>query len=289
MANDLARMDVDKLTTDALKAAEKQPNPFAKEIEAVGADKVAAKQAEVAGLEAIQKQFSDIFKGRKERLDTKQGEIDKMGNQSLGLSLLQAGAAMMSTPGGIGMALGKGVDVGTKQYAAGLDKINAAKEKLADARDRLEEIEAQRGELSAREMFKAKSEVKNTQISAKEDLIKANMQMYNVNRETALKMVDSKIKVASTVYEQQQANARSAAQIKASLNTPDRALWDQLMRSNGNDAVKALEAFKQAKGDKFDVRSSYADYLKAFAGKDGVTPPMSLGSYAGQFGATLPR
>jgi hypothetical protein len=113
--------------------------------------------------------------------------------------------------------------------------------------------------------------------------------MYNVNRETALKMVDSKIKVASTVYEQQQANARSAAQIKASLNTPDRALWDQLMRSNGNDAVKALEAYKQAKGDKFDVRSSYADYLKAFAGKDGVTPPMSLGSYAGQFGATLPR
>ena len=257
MANDLARMDVDKLTTDALKAAEKQPNPFAKEIEAVGADKVAAKQAEVAGLEAIQKQFSDIFKGRKERLDTKQGEIDKMGNQSLGLSLLQAGAAMMSTPGGIGMALGKGVDVGTKQYAAGLDKINAAKEKLADARDRLEEIEAQRGELSAREMFKAKSEVKNTQISAKEDLIKANMQMYNVNRETALKMVDAKIRVASTVYEQQQANARSAAQIAASKNSQL-----ELLRAVQADP-KLADAYRALHGKGVDVMGEYNDYLKA--------------------------
>jgi len=257
MANDLARMDVDKLTTDALKAAEKQPNPFAKEIEAVGADKVAAKQAEVTGLEAIQKQFSDIFKGRKERLDTKQGEIDKMGNQSLGLSLLQAGAAMMSTPGGLGMALGKGVDVGTKQYAAGLDKINAAKEKLADARDRLEEIEAQRGELSAREMFKAKNEVKNTQISAKEDLIKANMQMYNVNRETALKMVDSKIKVASTVYEQQQANARSAAQIAASKNSQL-----ELLRAVQADP-KLADAYRALHGKGVDVMGEYNDYLKA--------------------------
>ena len=257
MANDLARMDVDKLTTDALKAAEKQPNPFAKEIEAVGADKVAAKQAEVTGLEAIQKQFSDIFKGRKERLDTKQGEIDKMGNQSLGLSLLQAGAAMMSTPGGLGMALGKGVDVGTKQYAAGLDKINAAKEKLADARDRLEEIEAQRGELSAREMFKAKNEVKNTQISAKEDLIKANMQMYNVNRETALKMVDSKIKVASTVYEQQQANARSAAQIAASKNSQL-----ELLQAVQKDP-KLADAYRALHGKGVDVMGEYNDYLKA--------------------------
>lgn len=289
MSGGLASLDLDKMTADALKAAEKQPNPFAKDIEAVGSDKVKAKEAEVTGLEAIQKQFNDIYKGRKERLDAKEGEIAKMGNQTLGLSLLQAGAAMMSTPGGIGMALGKGVDVGSKQYIAGLDKINAAKEKLSDARDRLEEIEAQRGELSAREMFKARNEVKNTQISAKEDLIKANMQMYNVNRETALKMVDNKVRIASTVYEQEQQNARSAAQIKASLNTPDRVLWDQLMAKNGNDAVKALEAFKLAKGDKFDVRSSYADYLKAFAGKEGLTPPMSMGAYAGQFGATLPR
>ena len=83
--------------------------------------------------------------------------------------------------------------------------------------------------------------------------------------------------------------ARSAAQIAASLNTPDRLVFDKLLKDSNNDPVKALEAFKLAKGDKFDVRSSYADYLKAFAGKEGLTPPMSMGAYAGQFGATLPR
>lgn len=248
MSGGLASLDLDKMTADALKAAEKQPNPFAKELEAVGSDRVKAKEAEVTGLEAIQKQFSDIYKGRKERLDAKEGEIAKMGNQTLGLSLLQAGAAMMSTPGGIGMALGKGVDVGSKQYIAGLDKINSAKEKLSDARDRLEEIEAQRGELSAREMFKARNEVKNTQISAKEDLIKANMQMYNVNRETALKMVDNKVRIASTVYEQQQANARTAAQIAASNRTPaEIQMVERVMKEKNIPFTEALALLSSSK------------------------------------------
>jgi hypothetical protein len=79
----------------------------------------------------------------------------------------------------------------------------------------------------------------------------------------------------------------AAAQIKASLNTPDRALWDQLMAKNGNDAVKALDAFKLAKGDKFDVRPLYAEHIKDVA-KSGM-PLESLATYAARFGATLPR
>jgi hypothetical protein len=34
---------------------------------------------------------------------------------------------------------------------------------------------------------------------------------------------------------------------------------------------------------KFNPMSSYADYLKGFAGKDTVTPPMSYADYAAQF------
>jgi hypothetical protein len=211
----LGGLDVTKMTDDALKAAGEKPNPFAKDFTDIGAEKVKAKEAEVAGLEAIQKQFSDVFKGRKERLDKREGDIETMKDQGLGLALLQAGATMMTTRGNLGTAVGAGVDVGTKQYASGLDKIRSAQEKLSDARDRLEELETNRNEMSARELNKARNEVKTAGISAREDLLKANMQMYNVNRETALKMVDNQVKVGIMQTEQAGALARTQMQVGA--------------------------------------------------------------------------
>jgi hypothetical protein len=208
-----AGLDVGAMTKKAMEEAGKQEHPQAKELGEIGAARVKAKEAEVTGLEAIQQKFDNIFKGRKERMDTKEGEIAKMGDQNLGLALLNAGAAMMGKRGTVGEAIGAGIDTGSKQYVAGLDKINSAKDKLTDARDRLEEIDAQRGELSARELFKARNDVKNTQIGAKEDMVKANMQMYNLNREQALKQVDNQIKINLSQIEQQGAAGRTAAQI----------------------------------------------------------------------------
>lgn len=262
----LASLDIEKMTNEALEAAEKRPNPFAAEISAVGREKVAAKEAEVAGITAIQKQFDDIFKGRKERLETKEKQIAKMGDQNLGLALLQAGAAMMTTPGKIGTALGKGIDTGSKQYAAGLDKINAAKDKLSDARDRLEEIEAQRGEMSARELLKARNDVRNTEISAKEDLIKANMQMYGVNREQALKMVENRIKVATTIYEQQQANVRTDKQVAAANRTPaEIQVVERIMKEQNVPFTEALAIYSGSKRQPMSeerLRSEWLDPAK---------------------------
>ena len=205
-----AGLDVAGMTRKALDEAGKAPNPFAKDVEATGKERVAAAEEYAKGIEAINKQFADIYKGREERLNKREGDISTMKDQHLGLALLQAGAAMMTTPGGIGQAIGKGVDVGSKQYANGIERVRAAQEKLYDARDRLEELNAQRGELSAREQLKAKNEIKNAGIGARQDLIKANMDMYKVNYETALKMVDNQIRLGIVQLEQQGANARAA-------------------------------------------------------------------------------
>jgi len=205
-------LDVGEMTKKALESAATQPNQFAKDIEALGKERVKAKEEEAAGVEAIQKRFDDIFKGRRERLGIREEEVANMKDQGIGLALLQAGAAMMSTPGGIGMALGKGVKVGTEQYALGLDRIRSAQEKLADARDRLDEAEAQRGEMSARELLRVRGEVKNAGISAREDMIKSNMQMYGVNRDIAMKMVDNQIKVGVAQFDAQ--NRREIAEME---------------------------------------------------------------------------
>lgn len=114
--------------------------------------------ARLADFEAEEAKRGDVFKGREERLAQRESELGKLKEQGLGLALLQAGAAMMSTPGSVGMALGKGIDVGAKQYAAGIDKINLAKDRLLEARDRLEELRVNRDDLTAKERRQLKGE-----------------------------------------------------------------------------------------------------------------------------------
>ena len=264
----LPSLDVGKMTKDALEAAAKAPNPFAKDIEALGKERVKAKEEEAAGVEAIQKRFDDIFKGRKERLDTREAELGKMKDQGIGLALLQAGAAMMSTPGGLGVALGKGVKVGTEQYASGLERLRSAQEKLSDARDRLEETEAQRGEMSARELLKARTEVKNAGISAREEMIKSNMQMYGVNRDTAMKMVDNQIQVGIAQFREAEATKRTGMEIEGRERAArtaagaQQSLYEALGRAApGSPLLRGYEMAKQ----EGQLPRLYGEYTKRLA------------------------
>jgi hypothetical protein len=268
----------------------------------VGLSSLLEKEAtdEAAAVKKRIKDEGDVFAGKEARLAEREKGLTGMKDENLGLALLQAGAAMMSTPGSLGTAVGIGVQVGSKSYIAGMDKINAAKEKFAEARERMEDLRLNRKDMNDREIRDADRAIRNSRIQGQQLMLDGATNDLKISTDnqraiftTAADAIQTDKKLASAesiaATGERGANARSAAQIAATLNTPDRILFDQLLARNNNDAVKALEAFKLAKGDKFDVRTSYADYLKAFAGKEGVTPPMSMGAYAGQFGATLPR
>ena len=110
----------------------------------------------------------DVYKGREERLTKQEKGLEGMNDKYMGLALLQAGAAMMTTPGGISMALGKGIDVGSKQYAVGMEKINAAKEKFAEARDRLDDLRINRDDMNAKDIRAAEKEVREAQLKGQE-------------------------------------------------------------------------------------------------------------------------
>jgi hypothetical protein len=203
------QFDVAAMMKTALGEAEKKTDPFEARQKAINTAKETQAKEYVTGLEAIQKQFADIYKGKRDRLDTREGEIGKMKDQGLGLALLQAGASIMSTRGSIGQAIGAGIDTGSKQYISSLDKINSAKDKLSDARDRLDELEAQRGELSARELHKARNEVKNITTAGMEDLVKAAMAERKMNRTEAIAFVTAQLNANLEVYKQDQQTKRS--------------------------------------------------------------------------------
>jgi hypothetical protein len=242
----------------------------------------------------------DVYKDRSDRLVERGKALAGQKDQNTGLALLNAGLAIMSTPGGLMTAIGKGAQVGTAQYAAGIKDLRAAQERLDEANDRISELRMNRKDLNSREIRALEKDRDAAILDGQKMVFGFAKDIYGMDRKQAEaaftsymsgqeKKADIQSRERTAAINEGGANARSAAQIAATLNTPDRILFDQLLKKNDNDAVKALEAFKVAKGDKFDVRSSYADYLKAFAGKEGMTPPMSMGAYAGQFGATLPR
>ena len=267
----------------------KAVDPAEAERRALGEEGVSLAEAAQKRFEAEEAARGDVYKGREARLSKQESEINSRKATNEGLAFLNAGLAIMSTPGGLAMALGKGARVGTEQYAAGLEKIQAAQDKLGEAQDRLDDLRINRADMTAQQRRALQSQADNAKMDAKKMGIEGIMTAAGVKEKQAATIFDATTKYGITQLEQSGASARSAAQIAAQLNTPDRLVFDKLLKDNNNDPVKALEAFKLAKGDKFDVRSSYADYLKAFAGKEGLTPPMSMGAYAGQFGATLPR
>ena len=257
-------------------------------------------QEDKAEGEKRRKERGDVFAGKEARLAEREKGVAGLGDKYMGLALLQAGAAMMSTPGNIGMALGKGIQVGSERYIAGIDKINAAKDKFAEARDRLDELRLNRDDMNEKEVRDENRAIRNAELQGQQllmdgatkdlDMSTANMrEFFKAGVETL--NTEKRIKSAETIAAigESGANARSAAQIAATLSAPDKVLFAQALKKNDNDAFKAWAAVQQAQGDKFNLRTSYADYLKAFAGKDGLTPPMSIEAYAGKMGALLPR
>jgi len=252
-----ATTDVTGMFEKALEKADAKANPYETQLKAINAEKVKAGEENVSGLEAIQKQFADIYKGRKERLDTRENEIGKMKDQSLGLALLNAGARMMQTRGSIGEAIGAGIDTGSKQYVAGLDKINSAKDKLNEARDRLEEIEAQRGELSARELHKARNEVKSLTTAGMENLVQAAMAERKINRAEAVDFVKAQLTV--TTADKDRASRETIARedrrsLEARANAPTPDMREAMMLGTGNTPeekyLSGLRVKKELLGDK---------------------------------------
>lgn len=144
--------------------------------------------ANLADVDAEIAARGDVYKGREERLSKQEKELAGMGDRYLGLSLLQAGAAMMSTPGGLAAALGKGVTVGADRYAAGLEKINAAQAKFAEARDRLDDLRINRDDMNAKDRRAALRESRAADLKGLELFLSGAEKDWGVERDVLGKL-----------------------------------------------------------------------------------------------------
>jgi hypothetical protein len=210
-------------------------------------DRLAARQKEI-------KEEGDIYKDRSDRLVARGKRLETQEGQNMGLALLNAGLAIMSTPGSLATAIGKGAQVGTAQYAAGLDKLRSAQERLDDAKERIDELRLNRKDLNAREIRGLEKDRDTALADSEKAVFGFAKDVYNLNRADATKMFDKYMSAQEKVYEQDQATKRTLATINASNDGRTKQLWAGLMQKHGNDPVAAAKEYNAIEaGDKTTV------------------------------------
>jgi hypothetical protein len=212
--------DLSKLFEDIQKKQDYK-DPAAEQLKALEKKELTAAEEAKAALLRDQAKFDDAYKGREKRLTDRESELGKQRDTNVGLAFLNAGLAIMSTPGGLATALGKGAQVGTAQFAAGLDKIRSAQERLDEARDKMEDLKLNRAEMSAKEIRAAEKDIRNVGIDAEKRAIDGIRTAADVNRKTATDLFKATVdvgigreRIASTekiaTLDRNAANARAA-------------------------------------------------------------------------------
>jgi len=221
----------------------------------------ASAAAERQAIERDAERFKDVYKGREGRLAEREADIGKQKETNTGLAILNAGLAIMSTPGGLATAIGKGAQVGTAQFAAGLDKIRTAQERLSDARDRLDDLKLNRDETTAKELRAAERDYRNVSINAQKRTIDGIRMAADVNEKRASDIFGKTVDLMKTQYEQGGANSRADATLQATLNSPERQVFAALLKKHGGDAAAAYTEMASAKREPMSVEKLRADWL----------------------------
>lgn len=249
--------DPAKLYQDIL-AKQEYKDPAADALLELEARERANAAADKSAIERDAEKFKEAFKGREGRLAEREADIGKQKGQNTGLALLNAGLAIMSTPGGLATAIGKGAQVGTAQFAAGLDKIRSAQDRLADARDRLDDMKLNREENTAKEIRAAERNYRDVATNAQKRTIDGIRTAAGVTETRAKNIYDKTIDVQKTIYEQGEATKRTGMQVAASGRNNQLEL---LQAVQADPKLAAVYRSMYGKGE--DVMGQYNDFLKA--------------------------
>jgi hypothetical protein len=156
---------------------------------------------------------------------------------------MEAGFAMMSGTSQYAFEnIGKGALVGTKAYKEGLDKIEKAKEKLSETRDKIEDYRINRDDLTAKERRAFKTDIRNTELEGDKNLIAGLALAFNrkdaevaaamkAHQESYNNAVTNRTKVAVANLEQTGAGQRTVYTTDA-----------QVRMSNADRSSRASEA-----------------------------------------------
>lgn len=210
--------------------------------------------------------------------------------KNVNLALVQAGFAMMAGDAPTVLQnIGMGALVGTKAYKDGMEKIDNKREKLRDAIFDIEKVRrgekiADDKELAAindklltaqKDLFKTQTDVAGKLLGWSRDDFRAAQQMASSEKQT---------QATAELRAQEIAARREATQVQRDIGMREDATTARLRELGGGDLAAGVKKYSELTGKPFNLESGYSDYLKAFAGKTTLEPPMTFDQYKAQFG-----
>jgi hypothetical protein len=135
-------------------------SPLAGQQEAVNKANVTARQNAAKDLEQQFEKQGLAFKDTLEKLTSKEARVKTMEDNQLGMSMFEAGLAMLAGDSPYAMVnIGKGAQVGTKKYMEIQDKVEGARDKIDEAKMKIEEFRRNEANMNARELRAARKDV----------------------------------------------------------------------------------------------------------------------------------
>lgn len=245
-------------------------DPAAAQREELGQELLSGAQRRAKTLKEDIAGEGDVFAGRAERIGQREAKLKDYESTNQNLALLNAGLAVMSTPGGLATAIGKGARVGTEQYAAGLDKIRAAQERLEEARDNLDTLRLNRADMNKKDIRAAEADIDRAKVDAKKLGIEGIMAASDLRQKQAsdlFKGVLDQEKTRYTVAGELQGRQIAANATMAAANAP--GSQERLFaRLGGGDVAKGLRAYSDIMGPE---GKGQAAILQKFATLEGQT------------------
>jgi hypothetical protein len=236
-----------------------ETNPFAIQQREIADTEETLARDRAAGIVSRQEMFKDAFKGRETRLEDRAKALEKSKDTNTGLAFLEAGLAIMSTPGALATAIGKGAREGTARYASGIEKLRAAQDKLDDAKDRMEELKLNRAEMSAKERMEAELDIQRTVLSGKKDALASSQKLFGDRSALSQAIVKTSIDVEqkdldrTATREEKEKDRRTQVQTagigqRIALETQDKFVKDWMAKpeNKGKTFSDAYAAFRAA-------------------------------------------
>lgn len=227
----------------------KVPESIASGIRDVTAAEQAAADKVVSDIEAEQKARGPALKEFEARVKEKEGRLSKQEEMQGPLALLQAGFAIMGGTSPFAFAnIGAGAQVGLKSYVEGAEKLEAARDKLADSYGKIEEVRRNESRMDAKELRDARQNAMKPAIEAKKLTLSALEKDWGLSRQEAFKGLDAIMANQRTLVEQAEATNRTRMQIQAQKDIaamPSGEARTAMMLGTGKTDAERLESGMQ--------------------------------------------
>jgi hypothetical protein len=223
--------------------------------EAMASKNIEAIQQEQANRPLAFKDFETRLKAREERLTAQERDNGP-------LALLQAGLSIMGGRSPYALSnIGAGAQVGVKAYTDGAEKLQIARDKLDESFGRIEEVRRNESRMDAKELREARMAAMQPAIEAKKLTVSALEKDWGLKSQDATKAFEAVMQNQRSAFEQAGATARANAQVAATLSTPERQVFDALVKKHKGDPAAAYQELVASKREPMSMEKLRAEWL----------------------------